>query len=210
MIKFSTLKEVSKQAVPAGQRLARVINKGTGAVSYGAFINKLSMDEVSTLMRDESVGYEIIKMLEGIQDKIIRGILMNPENTGKELNATDVSAEMIVAFIKAEQEATSESFRLSGEKIAAWFSANLSTLLATAVKANKPNISDKLLAETLESFSKHFQTLARKEVNMKDSVKKQLEKALALLPDDHSDVITEAVSKKLADASEATVELDAL
>lgn len=210
MIKFTPLKEVSKQDAPAGHRLARVINKGSGSTSYGAFIPAIASADLDNLMDQEVVKVEINKLLESIQDKIIRGILMNPENASKELNTADISAEMIIAFIKAEQEAASESFRLSGEKIANWFSSELATLLAAAIKANKPAINDKLLAETLESFSKHFQTLARKEVSMKESVKKQLEKALALLPDDHSNVITEAISKKLADATEASIELDAL
>lgn len=207
-IKFTALKEVSRLTAPAGFRLSRVINKGTGSTSYGAFIPSLSVDEIDTLITNDSVKVAIQGMLESIQDKIIRVSLSASED--KEVLASDISPEMIIAFIKTEQEAASESFRLSGEKIAAWFSTELSALLAAAIRAKTPTISDKLLAETLESFSKHFQILARKEVSMKEPVKKQLEKALALLPDDHSNTVTEAISKKLADASEASVDLNAL
>lgn len=209
-IKFTGLKEVSKKTVPAGFRLARVINKGAGAISYGAIVPALATATIDNLLEQEVVKNAIAEYLATVQDKLIRNAVMDSGNTSKEIDSEQFGYEMIVAFLTAQEEATKETFRLSGDKIAAWFKEELSTLLAVAIKTKTPSISDKLLTETLESFSKHFQSLAKKEVSMKDSVKKQLEKALALLPDDHDSIITEAISKKLADASEATVELDAL
>lgn len=209
-ITFTGLKEISKKTVPAGHRLARVINKGSGAVSYGAIVPALAPETINTLLEQDVVKNAVAEMLASVQDKLIRAAVMDSGNKDKIVDSEQFSSEMIVAFLTAQEESNKESFRLSGDKIAAWFKEELSALLAVAIKAKTTNISDKLLGETLESFSKHFQSLAKKEVSMKESVKKQLEKALALLPDDHDSVITEAISKKLADASEATVELDAL
>lgn len=206
VFKFTTLKEIAKTAVPAGARLCRIINKGTGAVSVGSHLPMWNAEETELLFASPVVVEWLKGQLYGVQDKIVRGMLDN--SSEKQVSADVLAPEMVIAFLSEE---SASAVRLSKEGIESWFDTQLAQLIASTVKAKNPNHSDKVIADTVMMFKIHFTNLAKKEVSIADKIKAQLEKALALLPDEAAeDKMTELIAKKIADSSETVADLDAL
>lgn len=198
-ITLKPLKQVSKLEVPEQTRLLRVIHKGDGKESRGAFVPLLSETTIqSLLLKPEGLEWFRNKV-EAVQEQIVR-----------KLNCTTFDSEQIqfdgiLAFITAENVST----RFSKEAIETWFQADMIGFLQAALKEKGITEEDKLKQIT-NSFMASFCLLAGRNPSMPEAIKDQLVKCLALLPDEYVNTVAERIAEKLSTVQEATVLIDAL
>lgn len=173
-----SLESLRKVELEDGQYMARKIEKGTGLDSKGAIIPALT-PEFSIAALDSQVvlqGYQ--SWLQGIAGECAKARITAGATT---LVDADWSLEAIEGYLQAQE--ISEG-RVSKEKIATWFDAQVSQPLKSAFKAKLgASISDDRLAGILASYKAAFVLLAKRELALEEQVQKNLEKALELLPE---------------------------
>lgn len=196
---LKSLKQVSKQEVPEGMRLLRVIHKGKEKESQGCFVPVVS-DAMTQALLVKQEGLEWIKhQLQGVQEQIVRAL-------GRDTFSSDqIGHDAILAYLTAENVRE----RFSKESIAEWFKSDMASHLVTALHA-KGITDDAKLAQILGSFLASFQLLAGRDPSMPEAIKDQLIKALNLLPEGYENPTAEKIAEKLNAVKEASAIIDAL
>ena len=141
------------KAVPlSGQRLATCWWKLTQAMKDAGKKEvhapvAVSIPKITTLseIELETLMPHIVGMLEGVQDKIIRGLVDSKDAT--EVSDSEISVAACISYLNQE----SISNRLTKEKAAEWFNANIAEMLSVAL-ADKLGISDTPTPEQLKKL----------------------------------------------------------
>jgi 6-pyruvoyl-tetrahydropterin synthase len=199
VMKTSDVKELDAQQVVIG--IARTDGK-KGKSGFCAVVDAFGINDLQSAVINETGRAWMIEAINDLRSRIASDLNKN----GKPLNVLNLGFDAVIKAMDCELQ----SQRMTKEAIAAWFTAELSPLVTAAISAKMINISANKLAKYAEQYSDKFQSLAGRNVSMSEKEKEQLQKAMALLPDDYSHVIAEKIAEKLNSVSEAGNMLDAL
>lgn len=197
---FKDLKTINALAIPTGSRVCRIIKK-KGQTSLAAFLPTFSTAEIADFIAKPDVADWIRGKLEEVQDDLFR-----PLATSEEISVplTAGSWDAMLLAIVAEKE----TGRLSKAAIEQWFKNDMQPrLVATLVKKGLGEVA---ITGAVKMFSEGFVILAGKEPHMKDALKQQLLKALALFEDEYSSRVAELIAEKLVTVTEAAPQADVL
>ncbi len=197
------LKTISKQEVPAGNRLCRVIAKGKNtklAESLGVWLPATTVTAVQVVMNNETGREFLCNAVAAVQDGIVRKLA--------EAGKLAVFAEQIdIDAVLQAMAAENESARFSSKSIEAWFASTMKPVLIDALNAKGyGNQVEKLCKNYLDSFM----VLAGRNPSMNGAIKAGLIRCMELLPQDQDDAVTVEIARRLADVQEASAVLAAL
>lgn len=124
---------VSGKSEPmAGQRLAKIGYKSSKTAparfpSVCASVPMIDRAEVDGKL--ERLLPHVIRMLEDVQDSVIRSLYESSDGSLSAVSDADISVDACLGFLEAQKNGG----RISGELIAAWFNAHLSDALTIVV-----------------------------------------------------------------------------
>lgn len=182
-----------------GQRLAKVGYKAkSGKKSQCVSIPKLSDGDVEVI--HAAFPLDIRKRVEDFQDGLIRALL---ESGKTEITSSEISAEQIRAFV----EATSESNRLSGEVVSAWWKDTFADV-ALPVLSEKYGTDDaKILEQKSAAWRDAFVALCGRSAITRERIT-NLQGMLEFADED--DAIALRLNEKLATLVRELETMDAL
>ena len=117
----------TKQEVPTGFRLARVIHKGKDKASQACFVPDVSEAKVQAFMAIPAGMIYLQEMIQELENKAIRIVA----DSGRSPCEDDLKLECLAAIASA----VSVSIRLSGESITKWFNESGALRLQNAFVA---------------------------------------------------------------------------
>lgn len=154
-------------------------------------------DAVFTVIVTSAVGKSwIVDHLDDLRGKIASSLNKN----GETLSSDRLGVDAMLAAMLAE----THSVRLTKESIAAWFAADLASLVEAAIATRLEGISQDKLEKLVAGYSEQFQRLAGRTI-LAEGVKNQLVKALDLLPKEYENKLAEKLAWKLVEMDAGAV-----
>jgi hypothetical protein len=145
----------------------------------------------------------LIAQINGLRSEIASGL----NKAGKEISSDKLGIDGILAAMKASNEST----RLTKESIGVWFDTYLVPVLTEKLLEKFTGIATAKLEAIVEGYKVEFCKCTSRELVIVPAVKEQLNKALALLPEDHDTAICEKLIVLIEGAAtESKVDLNAL
>jgi hypothetical protein len=170
------LVDFKNMEVAEGQFLVRKIEKGTGKTSQGAVIEALSQEVAVSALDNETVfaGY-----YGWLQDQAETCCKIRIEAGAKFLIPADYSIEAIAEMLEA---VSIKEGRISKERIASWFNAEIVGVLQAAFKAKLGDaLTEEKMVAITNAYRDNFKNLAKRELYLNDTIKSNLNKALELV-----------------------------
>ena len=202
------LAEVSKIELEQGQYLCRIIRKNSKDEAGNEIVNESMGVIVPAITEEEAIrALDNQGILEGYfawyqeqRDAVIKARVI--EDGYKSIVAEDYSDAAIVEML--EKQAASEG-RISKEKIGVWFENALAEKLCYALKAKYgESLSNEKVLEMKALYKAGFMMLAKKDLEMAQEKKTNLEKVLEMATDC---TMKKYCQVKLAGAVQKTVEM---
>jgi hypothetical protein len=170
------LVEFKNLEVAEGKYLVRKIEKGTGKTSQGAVIDSLSQEVAVTALDNETIFAGYYSWLQEQAEQCCKNRI---EAGAKFLIPADYSIDSIAEMLEA---ASIKEGRISKERIASWFNAEVSGVLQAAFKAKLGDaLTEEKMVAITNAYRDNFKNLAKRELYLNETIKSNLNKALELV-----------------------------
>jgi hypothetical protein len=163
--------------VEDGFYMVRKIEKGTGLESKGVVIPKIEQEVIVASLENGAVFEAVCQWYQEQVGEVVKARISAGATS---IIPSDYSLEQLVEYLQAEEV---KQGRVSKEKIAAWFDANVSYTLTKAFTEKLGQVENEKMVAILNAYKVQFASLAKREVSLSDPVAANLSKALELLPE---------------------------
>jgi hypothetical protein len=190
------LAEFKSVELEQGQYLVRKIEKGTGKESKGVVIPEATGEEFLIALENEQILSGAIRWYQETRAEVCKTLIAAGASS---IVAGDYADSEIVSYLQA-QEVTEG--RISKERLASWFDANLSPVLFRAVGEKFPELDSDKKTEVVGAYRGIMVQLAKKDLSLAEDVIAKMKKAFSLLPETLSaNPIVRYCEEKLAGAT---------
>ena len=194
------LAEVSKIELEEGQYLVRIIRKGEGNESMGVIIPAVTEEEAIKALDNQGILEGYFAWYQEQRANVIKALVI--EDGAKVIVANDYHDAEIAEYLAKEEI---KEGRVSKEKIGVWFENALAEKLCYALKAKYgESLSNEKVLEMKALYKAGFMMLAKKDLEMAQEKKTNLEKVLEMATDC---TMKKYCQMKLAGAVQKTVEM---